>query len=201
MGKETRLLKDFNESDLNRIRNLIKKDYNGGTKTQVGYQKEIVDHNEGDVWEENGKTWTIKNGIKQSVSKLDQFKKQYFIPLACPECNNPLKSQLDTKMYRVHTKCMNCVSIMETKLKLEGKYEEYKNTILKNNVIGGIDMYKEWLIEEVENTGNESFISEDGVKEDWSKKKDIREKVYNELIPELDKIKEEWKDHEETKAE
>ena len=39
--------------------------------TQIGYTKEYVEHKEGDVWEENGKQWTIKNGIKQTVTKLD----------------------------------------------------------------------------------------------------------------------------------
>ena len=39
------------------------------------YVKKQEDHKEGDVWEENGKQWTIKNGIKMTISKLDLVKK------------------------------------------------------------------------------------------------------------------------------
>lgn len=204
MSKETQLLKEFNDRDLSRIRNLIKKDYGAGTRVQVGYEKDIVEHSEGEIWEENGKTWTIKNGVKQSISKLEQFKKQYLIPLTCPDCNKPMKSQVDEKMYRVHSKCLNCVAEMETKLKIEGKYDEYKNNMLKNNVLGGIDMYKEWLIDEATNNDTESFITEDGVKEEWGKTNKVKDKIHNEILPELDKLKQDWLDDkkdEETKPE
>ncbi len=202
---ESLLQKEFNERDLSRIRNLIKKDYNAGTRVQVGYEKDIVEHSEGEIWEENGKTWTIKNGVKQSISKLEQFKKQYLIPLTCPNCSKPMKSQVDEKMYRVHSKCLNCVTEMETKLKIEGKYEEYKNNMLKNNVLGGVDMYKEWLIDEASNNDTESFITEDGSKEDWGKSNKVKDKIFNEVLPELEKIRKTWlddnKENEETKPE
>lgn len=60
---ESLLKKEFKQSDVQRVRNLVNKDYTSTTKQQSGYKKAIEHHKEGDVWEENGKNWTIKNGL------------------------------------------------------------------------------------------------------------------------------------------
>ena len=57
------------------MRNLITGNAGSSSETQIGYSKKEVERKEGDVWEENKKTWTIKNGIKQTVPKLDSKKK------------------------------------------------------------------------------------------------------------------------------
>ena len=71
---DSMLKREFRERDVQRMRNIITKDYTAKTVTQVGYSKAQVDHKEGDVWEENGKKWTIKNGIKQTVTRFDKLK-------------------------------------------------------------------------------------------------------------------------------
>jgi hypothetical protein len=83
--KETQLKKQFTERDLQRIRNLVQKKGNEKTITSVGYTKAEERHNEGDVWEENGKTWTIKNGVKRTFRKTEGTA----MPLLCPKCSNP----------------------------------------------------------------------------------------------------------------
>ena len=85
------LKKEFKRKDVNRARNLITGKVNAATGTQIGYNKKQVEHKEGDVWTENKKTWTIKNGIKQTVSKLDSIKKEVFMPLCCPNCGKVMK--------------------------------------------------------------------------------------------------------------
>ena len=60
------LKKEFKRKDVNRARNLIMGKTNASTNTQIGYNKKIEDYKEGDVWTEGKKTWTIKNGIKQT---------------------------------------------------------------------------------------------------------------------------------------
>ena len=66
---ESLLKKEFKESDLQRARNLANKDFTSKTKLGVGYRKNNKRYKEGDVWESNGKTWTIKNGLKQNITK------------------------------------------------------------------------------------------------------------------------------------
>ena len=69
------LKKTFQKKDVERIRNLVKGKSGDRITSGVGYNKSSVeDHKEGDVWEANGKTWTIRDGIKENVTKLDEFK-------------------------------------------------------------------------------------------------------------------------------
>ena len=80
------LKKEFKEKDVQRVRNIVNKNYTAKTQSLTGYQKAFKRHTEGDIWEEGGKTWTIKNNVKQNITKLDDAKKAVRIPLACPKC-------------------------------------------------------------------------------------------------------------------
>jgi hypothetical protein len=74
------------------MRNIVTGNAGASTGVQVGYSKQSQDYREGDIWEENGKQWTIKNGIKQTVTKFDKLKQLVVFPLTCPECSKPMKS-------------------------------------------------------------------------------------------------------------
>ena len=81
------LKKEFQKRDVERLRNLVKGKHGDRTTIGIGYSgEEQQSHKEGDVWEEKGKTWTIRDGIKENVTKLDKFKKTS-VPLFCPNCN------------------------------------------------------------------------------------------------------------------
>ena len=122
---ESNLRKEFSKRDVQRMRNIITGNAGGSTGVQVGYSKQSQDYTEGDIWEENGKQWTIKNGIKQTVTKFDRLKKMFIIPIACPECSKPMKNDdINKKMWSIHHKCFDCVLEMEAKIKLEGKWDE-----------------------------------------------------------------------------
>ena len=69
------LKKEFNKKDVQRARNLITGNSSASTGIQIGYKTKQKNYKEGDVWKEGRKTWTIKNGIKQTISKLDSIKK------------------------------------------------------------------------------------------------------------------------------
>jgi hypothetical protein len=64
------LKKEFQEKDVQRLRNLMTGKYGEKTTVGAGYTKQKEFHEEGDIWEEDGRQWTIKNGIKQNVTKL-----------------------------------------------------------------------------------------------------------------------------------
>jgi len=161
------LKKEFNEKDVQRVRNLVTKKYGEGVGIQVGYTKEVVDHKENEPWEENGKTWIIKNGIKQNITKLDSFKQLSVIPLLCPDCHNPLKTEYDKKMYRIHKKCLGCVVKYETQLKIEGKYEEYSKSLIQSNINFFLTDYEAFLDEMSKNVNITDIVSEDGTVEKW----------------------------------
>ena len=65
--KESVLKKEFSEKDIQRVRNLVKGKDGEKTQTSVGYSKKYIHRNEGEIWEEDGRKWTIKDGIKQNI--------------------------------------------------------------------------------------------------------------------------------------
>lgn len=160
------LKKEFKRKDVNRMRNLIQGKTDASSNTQIGYKKEIKKYKEGDIWTENKKTWTIKNGIKQTISKLDAIKKEVFMPLCCPKCNKVMKKRLDKPHYRIHKKCYDCVIEFEHKLRIKGQYEKYKKAIKAKNSLEYLEGIESYLLEAV-NTSNSNFVSEDGVIERW----------------------------------
>ena len=162
------LKKEFKRKDINRARNLIMGKSNKSTGTQIGYNKKQEDYKEGDVWTENRKTRTIKNGIKQTVSKLDSIKKEIHMPLCCPKCSNVMKKRLDKPNYRIHKMCFDCVIDFEGKLKRgDGKaYQKYIKELKSKNKITVLNNIEGYLLDMV-NTSNSGYVSEDGVVERW----------------------------------
>jgi len=160
------LKKEFKRTDVNRLRNLIQGKTGDSTNTQIGYSTKQEDYKEGDVWTEGRKTWTIKNGIKQTISKLDTIKKEVFMPLCCPNCGNVMKKRLDKPNYKIHKKCFDCVVEFEHKLKIRGEYDDYIKNLKAKNSLDIVDEIESYLLDAI-NTSNSSFVSEDGVIEKW----------------------------------
>ena len=160
------LNKEFRKSDVNRARNLIMGNSGASSNTQIGYSKKTEDYKEGDIWKENKKTWTIKNGIKQTISKLDAIKKEVFMPLCCPKCSKVMKKRLDKPNYKIHKKCFDCVVDFEHKLRIRGEYDDYIKKLKKQNSLDIVDEMESYLLDAI-NTSNEGFVSEDGVVERW----------------------------------
>ena len=90
---------------------------------------------EGDVWEDvHGKRWTIKNGIRQTVTKLDDAK----TPFWCPKCSKPLNHRFDVKFWRIRGHCMDCNIKFESELRRQGKWEEYERKVVLRNYIAEV---------------------------------------------------------------
>jgi len=160
------LKKEFKRKDVERMRNLIKGKSGASSELQVGYTAKKEDYKEGDIWEEGNKKWTIKDGIKQTYTKLDKIKKEAILPLFCPCCGSLMKKRNDSKMYKIHKMCFDCVIDTEAKLKREGKYEEYERNMIAKNAENYIDDLEQYLLEAI-NTSNTQYVSERGEVERW----------------------------------
>jgi len=185
------LKKEFKRKDVDRARNLLTGKSDASSETQVGYTKKRVNYKEGDVWVENKKTWTIKDGIKQTISKMDKIKKEVFMPLCCPKCNKIMKGQLDKPNYKVHKMCFNCVIEFEHKLKLRGEYDDYiKNLKLKNSLTL-IDEFEGHFLN-LANQSNNGYVSEHGEVERWKGGVDVS-KISSDISKGCNKAREEIK--------
>jgi hypothetical protein len=180
MSKESLLKKEFKHSDVQRVRNIVKKDFTAKTKLQSGYSKSHKSYKEGDIWEESGKTWTIKNGIKQNVTKLDAAKKAVRVPLACPKCGGTMKHRVHKKMYKIHGFCFDCTINYEAELRKAGLFEKYEKSMIQGNMKAFSKDLSEWVDMYVQST--QTFVTEQGVIEDWKgNAKAQNDKVLNNL--------------------
>ena len=187
--EESKLQREFKGRDVQRMRNIITKDYNAKTTTQVGYSKAYIDRKEGDVWEEDGKKWILKNGIKQTVTRFDELKKVINLPIVCPSCNKAMKNNtLNKKMWPIHSKCFDCVITHETELKHQGKFEEYA----KNLIGGGVKQYIKDLEDALIDFNSEvddQFVTEHGDIETWKGKGVDKEKFTKEVQDHIQELK------------
>jgi len=183
---QSTLKKEFSQSTVQRMRNIISNKAGDRTQIQTGWEKSNKDYQEGDIWEESGKRWTIKNGIKQTITKLDNLKKLVVLPLTCPSCKTPFKiHDVNKKMHSIHGMCLDCVTEIETRLKIEGKYEQYEKDILNQNKNASLEEFEmgleAWMKE------NDSFVTENGDVESWGKVD--KTKMYEEIKSNIQKLK------------
>jgi hypothetical protein len=141
---------------------------------------------EGDIWEEGGKTWTIKNGLKRTVTKMDQARKDFLTPLACPKCQGPMKHHLDEKMWAIHRLCFNCTIDMEHEIVKAGKWAEYERAKLLANANSYLKDMTAFFEEYAKETMSSSHVTENGVIEKWkdvgeNQIKDIGNEVTNKI--------------------
>jgi ribosomal protein L44E len=184
------LKREFKERDVQRMRNIITKDYTAKTVTQVGYSKTQINHKEGDVWDEAGKKWTIKNGIKQTVTRFDKLKEAINLPLTCPNCGKAMKNHnLNKKMWPLHKMCFDCVVVMETELKRTGQYEEYVRNLTTRGVKTYITELESALLELALEESNEEFVTEQGDIEKWTGKGIDKQKLTQEIQDYIQKLK------------
>lgn len=189
---ESLLKKEFKKRDVQRIRNLVKKDFSGGTRVGSGYSKGKKFYKEGDVWEEKGKTWTIKNGIRQNITKLDAAKKAVKIPLTCPKCGGSMKHHLAKKMYKIHGFCFDpCVVEYEAALRKEGLFEAYEKKMLQGGARAFVKDLEEWMLNEI--SSKDTYVTEHGVVEDWKSNSDSDNKFKSKIYEFVDYIKEQLK--------
>lgn len=190
MSKDSVLKKEFQERDVQRLRNLVQGKYGEKTNSSVGFSKAEEFHSEGDIWESDGRTWTIKDGIKQNITKLDKAKKAHNMPLFCPKCKKVMKKRNDKTFYNIHKMCFDCVIDFEAQLRKEGKWEEYQTKIQNDEIDNRIKEFKLWVKEKLEE-GNNSFVSESGEVEKWVGKvnKEKVEEHVKEVIEYLESLK------------
>ncbi|HRN71174.1 MAG TPA: hypothetical protein PLS49_08400 [Candidatus Woesebacteria bacterium] len=152
----------INEQALNDVRRkinevLTKQD----EKIVVGWRPGLEQkREEGEVWEaSDGSQWTVKNGIRQKVTKLDSAK----TPWWCPKCQKTLNHKLDVKFWRIRGHCFDCNIKEETKIRAQGAeaWKAYEEKLMKANYIAELKDDLNRLIEVKENLSSPEIIHAD----------------------------------------
>lgn len=168
-SKDTLLKKQWKEKDVQRLRNIVQGKYGEKTTKSVGYTKVEKDYKEGDIWQEDGRTWTIKDNIKQNITKLDKAKESINLPLFCPNCKKIMNHQYDKPFYLQYGHCYDCQIKFETDLRVKGLWQIWHNTIIENDIdhiIGEFNIFSDELENDLHNN---SYVNENGNLEKWSK--------------------------------
>ena len=189
MSKESVLKRQFQEKDVQRLRNLVQGKHGSKTTEGIGYTKKQEFYKEGDVWTELGREWTIKDGIKQNVTKLDKAK-ELAMPMFCPTCKKVMKHKFDQMFWNNHRKCYGCIIELETQLRAKGLWEEYQTQINNSDIDNFIKDYKLWT-EEMLTESNQGFVSEEGEIQNWKGgvNKDLMKQSLDETIKYLESLK------------
>jgi len=146
-----------NQEALNDVRRKVAEKLNkDGNKLVFGWRGEAEPtRKEGDVWEDvNGKKWTIKNGIRQTVTKLDDAKTPHW----CPKCSKPMNHRFDVKFWRIRGHCMDCNVKHETELRRHGKWEEFEQKMMLRNYISAAKDRLQELQHYLENLSKPEYL-------------------------------------------
>lgn len=101
----------------------------------VGWRPEAVKRKEGDLWTDaDGRQWTVRNGVTQTITKLDDAKTPWF----CPKCEKAMNHKLDFKFWRLRNHCFDCNVKEETEIRRQGKWEEYEQQRMKANYVASL---------------------------------------------------------------
>ena len=175
------------------VKKLLAGEHESQNKISVGFTEdkkgERISRQLGDRWfDDDGNEWEQRNGYKIKLGKeWQQELHQYLNSFPnCPKenCTCGMPKKLDQKMKRIHGMCFDCVIDMEHKIRLEGKWDEYEKTKVKQNALA-------WL-EEAERDKNViagelsrmEFTNDFGDIEEWKtpfNKEEMLEKIEKEF--------------------
>lgn len=161
----------------------------------VTSEKKHVKHVEGDVWEERGRLWTIKDGIKRTVSKMEEARKDILVPLACPKCGSAMKGHLDKQFWAISKSCFNCLVDIEHEIRKAGKWEEYEKKKVLANANGLMKDLQSFFEEFSKESITKAHVTEDGIIEKW-KDDGMVKNIGDEVVSELTKRVEDYKQNE-----
>jgi len=122
------------------MRNQLASKLNKWDRPIFGYTSVEPERKEGEKWfDVNGKAWTMKNGLKQSISKLQEAK----MPWWCPKCEKAMNHRFDTKFYNLYSQCYDCTINQQTQMRIDGTWDAFEKKMIRENE-------KAWLRDQIQ---------------------------------------------------
>jgi hypothetical protein len=114
---------------------------------------------EGDRWtDDNGKTWEIKGGIKQSVSHLIEAR----MPHWCPKCTKPMNHKFDRKFYYLRGWCYDCNVEHDGAMMANGTWPKFEKEMMRANEISWLKDNIQRELDVIHNFKEPQLMFEDG---------------------------------------
>ena len=135
-------------------------------------------------------------GGETRKSELTDIMASVRMPWFCPSCKKAMKKRLDNKFWRMFGHCMDCQIVYETKLRYEGKFEEYAQRKMIENRKSYLKDLKQSIVEFEETGGKAEWFNQVGVqtpeleKEKWEMGEEQFNQVVNEAKEHINKLEE-----------
>jgi len=159
-------------------------------QTTFGYEKEADKKREvGEKWvDSDGVQWEQKDGFRTNLTKMDEVREflQKISRCSSPECKTVKYSTADKKAIVKTTMCLDCLSKVETKLRVDGTwpfYEDYKITLNKLGYIRDIKSQMEEALLGIKQ--QVEMVNENGTISKWQWDINI-EKVKEDIKKDID---------------
>lgn len=181
------------------VKELLKGNHASQNVIQVGYDGEVeekITRKIGDRWtDSDGNEWEQKEGYSIKLGKDWQQELHSYLT-TFPNCRKEtctctLPKRIDEKMRMIHGMCLDCVTEMEHKIRLEGKWDEYEQSKMKENALS-------WLAEAEKDKNiiaNElskaEFVNSFGDVEKWDTNK-TKEELLTKIEEEFQKFREDF---------
>jgi len=122
----------------------------------------------GDKWKDRkGNIWEQKKGYKINHGKT--YGKTRGVPLLCPECETVMTHRLDSKMYKIHGMCFDCVITFEDEIRKAGKWDLYEKQRVAANMKSWIRDQKSQFQEFLKAGDREEYVKDEfGNVETWT---------------------------------
>ena len=179
--------------DINDVKKLLSGEHESQNKVQVGFvtdKKEDGQTREiGERWfDADNNEWEQKNGYKMKLGKVWQQELHQYLT-EFPNCQKEtctcgIPKKLDEKMRKIHGMCFDCVVNMEHKIRLEGKWEEYEKTKLKENAIAWLNEAEHDKNSIIDELSRLEFTNDFGDIEKWDtnvNKEELLKKIEDEF--------------------
>lgn len=170
-----------------------------------GEVEELVIRQPGEVWtDKDGKEWK-QIGVNSKVrteTLMDTVRKSLREAPNCPKemCTVDHTKHLDKRMLAMKGMCFDCVQEYESRLKEEGKYEDYEKKTLLENERSFLVETRVRLVESKDHiASNPEFMNEDGSFEKWNLPN--KDKILEDLDSDLEELEKRLSEVEESLTE
>ncbi len=181
------------------VKELLKGEHSSQTAIQVGYDGEVeekITRKVGDRWtDSDGNEWEQKEGYSIKLGKEWQQELHNYLntfPNCQKEtCTCTMPKRIDEKMRMVHGMCLDCITEVEHKIRLEGKWDEYEQGKLKENALSWLaeaERDKNLIAAELSKA---EFVNSFGDVEKWDTNK-TKEELLTKIEDEFQKFREDF---------
>lgn len=171
--------------NLKAVREMLSGDHRTQRRKSFGFQSDYTVENEknkvravGEIWEEDDGTgriieWEQKQGYRVKRSKnlkaIEELRDYLAKFPNCPKetCTCKQPSRLDFKFKAIMGMCHDCVLSMETKMKLEGTWNDYAINKMKSNAQSFFEQADKEMAVLLRGLDNPSYWNGDGTEEKW----------------------------------